>query len=143
MTARLLLATRNGKKLDELRRILQPRMPVEVLGLADVPGRVEHVRVGQRPVVRDRERQLRSCFRTGCVQELRSGLRRPPPRDMAETGGVMGQQPRHRHAGRGTGAAARPGQRADGDQQARGGEGNANRRLGRHIRGVGRPRREL
>jgi XTP/dITP diphosphohydrolase len=37
MTARLLLATRNGKKLDELRRILQPRMPVEVLGLADVP----------------------------------------------------------------------------------------------------------
>ena len=37
MTARLLLATRNGKKLDELRRILQPQMPVEVLGLADVP----------------------------------------------------------------------------------------------------------
>jgi XTP/dITP diphosphohydrolase len=37
MTARLLLATRNAKKLDELRRILQPRMPVEVLGLADVP----------------------------------------------------------------------------------------------------------
>jgi len=37
MTARLLLATRNGKKLDELRRILQPRMAVEVLGLADVP----------------------------------------------------------------------------------------------------------
>ncbi|MDQ1738809.1 MAG: XTP/dITP diphosphohydrolase [Pseudonocardiales bacterium] len=37
MTARLLLATRNGKKLDELRRILQPQMAVEVLGLADVP----------------------------------------------------------------------------------------------------------
>jgi XTP/dITP diphosphohydrolase len=37
MTARLLLATRNPKKLDELRRILAPRMPVEVLGLADVP----------------------------------------------------------------------------------------------------------
>jgi XTP/dITP diphosphohydrolase len=37
MTARLLLATRNRKKLDELRRILTPRMPVEVLGLADVP----------------------------------------------------------------------------------------------------------
>lgn len=37
MTARLLLATRNGKKLDELRRILAPQMPVEVLGLADVP----------------------------------------------------------------------------------------------------------
>jgi XTP/dITP diphosphohydrolase len=37
MTARLLLATRNAKKLDELRRILQPHMPVEVLGLADVP----------------------------------------------------------------------------------------------------------
>lgn len=37
MTARLLLATRNPKKLDELRRILAPQMPVEVLGLADVP----------------------------------------------------------------------------------------------------------
>lgn len=37
MTARLLLATRNRKKLDELRRILAPQMPVEVLGLADVP----------------------------------------------------------------------------------------------------------
>lgn len=37
MTARLLLATRNGKKLDELRRILAPQMPVQVLGLADVP----------------------------------------------------------------------------------------------------------
>ena len=37
MTARLLLATRNRKKLDELRRILTPRMPVQVLGLADVP----------------------------------------------------------------------------------------------------------
>ena len=37
MTARLLLATRNPKKLDELRRILAPRMSVEVLGLADVP----------------------------------------------------------------------------------------------------------
>jgi XTP/dITP diphosphohydrolase len=37
MTARLLLATRNRKKLDELRRILTPEMPVEVLGLADVP----------------------------------------------------------------------------------------------------------
>jgi XTP/dITP diphosphohydrolase len=37
MTARLLLATRNPKKLDELRRILAPLMPVEVLGLADVP----------------------------------------------------------------------------------------------------------
>lgn len=37
MTTRLLLATRNTKKLDELRRILAPRMAVEVLGLADVP----------------------------------------------------------------------------------------------------------
>lgn len=37
MTARLLLATRNTKKLEELRRILAPKMPVEVLGLADVP----------------------------------------------------------------------------------------------------------
>jgi XTP/dITP diphosphohydrolase len=37
MTARVLLATRNAKKLEELRRILQPLMPVEVLGLADVP----------------------------------------------------------------------------------------------------------
>ena len=37
MTARLLLATRNAKKLEELRRILAPQMPVEVLGLADVP----------------------------------------------------------------------------------------------------------
>jgi XTP/dITP diphosphohydrolase len=37
MTARLLLATRNAKKLEELRRILAPRMQVQVLGLADVP----------------------------------------------------------------------------------------------------------
>ena len=37
MTARLLLATRNRKKLEELHRILAPEMPVEVLGLADVP----------------------------------------------------------------------------------------------------------
>ena len=36
MTPQLLLATRNGKKLEELRRILAPQMPVEVLGLADV-----------------------------------------------------------------------------------------------------------
>ncbi len=36
MTPRLLLATRNAKKLNELRRILEPMMPVEVLGLADV-----------------------------------------------------------------------------------------------------------
>jgi len=37
VTARLLLATRNRKKLEELHRILAPEMPVEVLGLADVP----------------------------------------------------------------------------------------------------------
>ena len=34
---RLLLATRNAKKLDELRRILAPLVAVEVLGLDDVP----------------------------------------------------------------------------------------------------------
>jgi XTP/dITP diphosphohydrolase len=32
----ILLATRNPKKLDELRRILAPKVDVEVLGLADV-----------------------------------------------------------------------------------------------------------
>jgi XTP/dITP diphosphohydrolase len=32
----ILLATRNPKKLDELRRILAPKVEVEVLGLADV-----------------------------------------------------------------------------------------------------------
>ncbi len=37
MTAQLLLATRNAKKLTELRRILAPHLPVEVLGLADLP----------------------------------------------------------------------------------------------------------
>ncbi|MBV9822417.1 MAG: RdgB/HAM1 family non-canonical purine NTP pyrophosphatase [Actinobacteria bacterium] len=37
MTARLLLATRNRKKLAELHRILAPEMPVEVLGLDDLP----------------------------------------------------------------------------------------------------------
>ena len=37
MTAELLLATRNGHKLEELRRILQPRVQVRVLGLDDVP----------------------------------------------------------------------------------------------------------
>lgn len=35
--ARLLLATRNAKKLTELHRILQPQLEVEVLGLDDVP----------------------------------------------------------------------------------------------------------
>jgi len=34
---KLLLATRNAKKLDELRRILSPLLTVEVLGLDDVP----------------------------------------------------------------------------------------------------------
>lgn len=36
MTVRLLLATRNTEKLVELRRILEPLVPVEVLGLDDV-----------------------------------------------------------------------------------------------------------
>jgi XTP/dITP diphosphohydrolase len=36
-TVRLVLATRNAKKLEELRRILQPKVVVEVLGLDDVP----------------------------------------------------------------------------------------------------------
>jgi len=35
--ARVLLATRNAKKLTELHRILQPQLEVEVLGLDDVP----------------------------------------------------------------------------------------------------------
>ena len=35
---RLVLATRNEAKLEELRRILAPLVPVEVVGLADVPG---------------------------------------------------------------------------------------------------------
>jgi XTP/dITP diphosphohydrolase len=34
---KLLLASRNGKKLAELRRIVQPKVAVEVLGLDDVP----------------------------------------------------------------------------------------------------------
>ena len=34
---KLLLATRNVKKLDELRRILERRLDVEVVGLEDVP----------------------------------------------------------------------------------------------------------
>ena len=34
---RLVLATRNAAKLDELRRILAPLVPVEVVGLGDVP----------------------------------------------------------------------------------------------------------
>src|ERR1700710_2068633 len=36
MTQQILLATRNAKKLDELRRILAPLVTVEVLGLSDV-----------------------------------------------------------------------------------------------------------
>jgi XTP/dITP diphosphohydrolase len=36
MTAQLVLATRNAKKLEELRRILTPKVDVEVLGLNDV-----------------------------------------------------------------------------------------------------------
>jgi XTP/dITP diphosphohydrolase len=36
MTAQILLATRNPKKLDELRRILAPKVDIEVLGLGDV-----------------------------------------------------------------------------------------------------------
>ena len=35
--SRLVLATRNAAKLDELRRILAPLVPVEVIGLGDVP----------------------------------------------------------------------------------------------------------
>jgi XTP/dITP diphosphohydrolase len=38
---RLVLATRNAAKLDELRRILAPLVPVEVVGLGDVPGYAE------------------------------------------------------------------------------------------------------
>ena len=34
---KLVLATRNAAKLEELRRILAPLLPVEVLGLGDVP----------------------------------------------------------------------------------------------------------
>ena len=34
---RLVLATRNAAKLEELRRILVPLVPVEVIGLGDVP----------------------------------------------------------------------------------------------------------
>jgi Xanthosine triphosphate pyrophosphatase len=34
---RLVLATRNSAKLEELRRILVPLVPVEVIGLGDVP----------------------------------------------------------------------------------------------------------
>ncbi|HEX2903205.1 MAG TPA: RdgB/HAM1 family non-canonical purine NTP pyrophosphatase [Jatrophihabitans sp.] len=37
MSATLILATRNAKKLAELRRILAPQVEVEVLGLDDVP----------------------------------------------------------------------------------------------------------
>ena len=37
MTVRLLLATRNAHKLEELRRIVQPQVSVQVLGLDDVP----------------------------------------------------------------------------------------------------------
>jgi len=36
MNQQILLATRNPKKLDELRRILAPRVSVDVLGLEDV-----------------------------------------------------------------------------------------------------------
>jgi XTP/dITP diphosphohydrolase len=36
MKTQILLATRNGKKLNELRRILAPRLSAEVLGLDDV-----------------------------------------------------------------------------------------------------------
>jgi len=36
MTKQILLATRNAKKLDELRRILAAKVDVEVLGLGDV-----------------------------------------------------------------------------------------------------------
>ena len=38
---RLVLATRNAAKLEELRRILAPLVPVEVLGLGDVPAYLE------------------------------------------------------------------------------------------------------
>jgi XTP/dITP diphosphohydrolase len=38
VTLRILLATRNNKKLEELRRILEPALPdVQVVGLDDVP----------------------------------------------------------------------------------------------------------
>jgi XTP/dITP diphosphohydrolase len=47
VTLRILLATRNNKKLEELRRILQPALPdVDVVGLDDVPAYPETPETG-------------------------------------------------------------------------------------------------
>ena len=48
MTHRVLLATRNRKKLEELRRIVAPQLPdVDVVGLDDVPGYDEVPETGE------------------------------------------------------------------------------------------------
>lgn len=48
MSSRILLATRNRKKLAELRRIVAPQLPgVEIVGLDDVPAYVEVPETGE------------------------------------------------------------------------------------------------
>ena len=67
--AQLLLASRNAKKLTELRRILAPRLPdLEVLGLDDVPAYPEVPESGatfeDNALIKAREGQLRTGLPT-------------------------------------------------------------------------------
>ena len=65
---RLVLATRNAAKLEELRRILAPIVPVEVLGLADVPAYEEvpetGLTFGENALIKAREGASRTGLPT-------------------------------------------------------------------------------
>ena len=61
---KLVLATRNAAKLEELRRILAPLLPVEVLGLGDLPAYEEVPETGatfaENALIKAREAVLRT-----------------------------------------------------------------------------------
>jgi XTP/dITP diphosphohydrolase len=61
---KLVLATRNAAKLDELRRILEPLVPVEVIGLGDVPAYEEVPETGatfeENALIKAREAAVRT-----------------------------------------------------------------------------------
>jgi XTP/dITP diphosphohydrolase len=63
---RLVLATRNAAKLEELRRILAPLVPVEVLGLGDVPAYPEVPETGatfaENALIKAREAAARTAL---------------------------------------------------------------------------------
>lgn len=63
----LILATRNAKKLDELRRILEPEVSVEVLGLADVAPFDEVPETGATFAENALIKAVQACQHTGLI----------------------------------------------------------------------------